>query len=312
MLHEYRKSLQKNNTSGKPQKNGYLYVHYQNWDALRQIIGFNANRILREKAPYPVLVASQSDKEKLFQLRESLLYGLPDLPTLAYIDFYGLKFSTLSIKFLNLPGFRTFNEVIKRILSLMGFDNVIKTGRQIHQALYTATKSMEVEVGLADLGADDKLYLLGHGAAGMDGVSDASDMHGYTTMEEYALQLKKANLSRAIRDIRATWCESGDHTPAASFAPEQTNDPIDAFNRKLTPAQMLSLQLTKLGYKNISVTGYKGLGSIYPDDYDSSKPRYFTSRTMMTTTSLGTREPSERIRSSTVRKTYMNGRRVEL
>lgn len=175
-----------------------------------------------------------------------------------------------------------------------------------------AAQSMEVRIGLSHLGASDKLYLLGHGSAELWGVGDgSSNMEGCVTMQEYAEKLKKAKLSSKIRDIRALWCESGNHVVSTSSTNESTDDPAETFNRQLTPAQMLSLELTSLGYQNITVSGYKGIDPILPSDYDSSKPRYFTTREIKTSVNCSNKESWISLRSSTVRKTYLDGLRVK-
>lgn len=126
--------MQRNSTGIKVQKNGFLYIHYCNWDALEQIIGFNAKRILRQKTTYPVLVPYHSNKEKLLNLRNSLLYALPNLETFLCKDFYYIKTMILSTKIANLPGIGLLSNVLKRILIHMGLEKQIETSTQIQKS----------------------------------------------------------------------------------------------------------------------------------------------------------------------------------
>jgi hypothetical protein len=227
------------NSKDKSQKNGHLYIHYINWEALELISGFNAGRIMQQKKPYPVVVASAIDRENLLKLREELKSMEPKLIfENNHVDLPRIADNYLAGKILinNKQSFEP--EVVHTVRTLAGINEPILS------ATYKAIEEMEVKVGLAKLTVKDKLYLLGHGRGGCNVVIDDSLIHE-RSIKEYALKLKEANLSKKIRDIRATWCESASHkthTIEVAIPPLRLLKGYTSrgfFSRKLIPAQKL-------------------------------------------------------------------------
>lgn len=308
-----------NKANDGSQKNGHLYIHYYNWEGLELISGFNAGRILQRKKPYPVIVAAVADQENLFKLRDELRSidpklifenhhtGLPRI-----IDNY------LAGKIL-LDDQQSFDpEMLQHVRVLAGVNEPVLI------ATYHAIEAMEVTVGLAKLTNQDKLYLLGHGRGGFDSVTDGNNGHKWK-IKEYAMQLKAAHLSKQIHDIRVMWCESANHKThikEVAIPPLRLlkkNAQRSFFRKKLIPAQKLSSQLTKLGYKDIQVSGYQGFGRKYPSMNNLatfSKPRFMEMTSIykpcLDKPKSHVREEtfSDMRQASTIKKIYKNGKKI--
>lgn len=293
------------------QKNGYLYIHYYNLDAMNSIAGFNARQILRGKCPYPVLVASETEKQTLLTIRKDMRsregaipQGRPESQTMRGVAQY------LFGKFIleKNPQFDPSFEIIKKIAL----------------AIYSAVENLEVRVGLSQLTADDKLYILGHGLGGKDLVRSRDDNAYDCSMKQYAQKLKEVNLSKSIRDLRVVWCESANHetalkkirVPPLQAQPTQRNYTNFFLWKKMIPAKALSAELTRIGYKDIDVHGYEGFGLVFP--IEESAPDFNKLRAMQITEThkissedpykvAKTEEFSDMKRASIVRKTYRNG-----
>lgn len=297
---------------GRPQKNGYLYIHYHNLDAIHNIAGFNATRIMRRKNPYPVLVATEAEKNALLSVREyirtsvsPISQGTTARQSMMIVDIYKIGKSLIQN-----------NQSVPQPL---------ETKQKIFIAVYRAVENLEVSVGLSNLGINDKLYLLGHGSGGVDIVGSIDDSAYNCTMQQYAQILQDNNLSKQIRDLRAVWCESANHQSTLKrviLPPLKMQWPQANFSDVLSiiPAQALSTALARIGYRDIEVHGYQGFSAIYPEEVSS--PEFFKRRYMQVTEvhkmisdnpfdvqQMERREDMRR--ASTVRKTYRNGYEVK-
>lgn len=294
-----------NSDSNGLQKDGYLYIHYHNFDAMHYIAGFNARRFLRGKTLYPVLVESEEIKERFLSMRETLRSRTEvldeDKPEANraviienYIDGRGIK---------RIPRERRYRAVVNK-------------------AVYKAVENLDIRIGgLARLKENDKLYLLGHGTGGSDTVGTQGNDDLDMNMKQYAQHLKQSSLSKSLQDMRAVWCESGNyrsHLKIEIEPPFGINQP--EITNSVVPVQALSKELAEAGYENIKVSGYKGFVSIYP--LSMTAPTFFKERFAEVTeiyTTVSIDPPklhkdmthSDSLRASSLRRTYLNGNRIE-
>ncbi|MGQ5525141.1 membrane-targeted effector domain-containing toxin [Chitinimonas sp. PSY-7] len=125
--------------------------------------------------------------------------------------------------------------------------------------------------------AHDKIYIIGHGTAGMDFLAADTDVtQGMVTAADVAQQLIDGGLHRDFSDVRVTACYSADTQKPTSFdlpdlqhAAQAELGPIPGSSEsgvlKQSFAQSLSNELVKAGYSAIKVTGYHGLGFTFPE-----------------------------------------------
>jgi len=127
----------------------------------------------------------------------------------------------------------------------------------------------------------DKLYILGHGGAGMHLLAADEKMTlGHITAKELANQMQAGGLPKTFRDIRVTACYSADAIKPTSFSSQELNETSGAYSKKpgmlrgifnppkdITPlAQAISRELNQLGYDRTQVTGYHGAGVTFSQD----------------------------------------------
>lgn len=255
---------------GNVKKNGYLYIHYYDVEAISLIAAFNARRLANKKRPYAVLVKSEVEKRALEDSKTRF--------------FSGVKRHTPG------PG--------RRMTSKIQYHPIGIENPEIREALKQTTI---LSGRFSTLGPADKLYILGHGANGKHIVIGGSQGKGFIEIRELVWNLKEAKLSKEIRDIRLDICESADHVKLTAFS-ELTSYKYyfkSFFDGRTSAAQALSEQLYYAGYPDIIVSGYHGIGLInYRTGPDAHRETAIDSDYLTDETTA---------RASTVRQAFRNG-----
>jgi hypothetical protein len=109
---------------------------------------------------------------------------------------------------------------------------------------------------------DSKLYIPGHGFPGSRGLSSSARSEPYS-LRKLARQLKAGGLDPEHESFRLTSCGSADAASRDTFV----DDPPARSRRwfgATAPAQRLADELSRVGFTTPHVTGYQGLGVMYP------------------------------------------------
>lgn len=262
--------LSLSNSGRLHKKKGYLYIHYHDSDAIKLIMAFNARRFARHKRPYPVLVESERERKALERIKTRVILGKEMRSKRKMVDAREVtEQEPVFYYYLYHQGEAYHSMTEKDRLDLLNtpeYANIIKLDSLYQDMnLYKAFEQTEIIAGkLSTLGANDKLYILGHGRAGMPIVTSELDDANLIPTRELVLRLKDAGLSKAILDIRLDTCESADPVSLVSFS--DLTSPLHNlkkfFSGKTSAAQTLSEALTYAGYPNVTVTGYHGSGLV--------------------------------------------------
>lgn len=250
-------------------KQGYLYFPLSASDLIDQSIGLNLLRHLKGKALYPLIAPNQKILIEMKKLRAAEITNLT-----TQIDTVSDKLRNVDTHLKHDSGWN--GEALRNALSQDVFDPFIDSIAKLSQQLSVLKKMEFTSKPLAFLTAErDKLYILGHGGAGMDLLAaDEAMAQGHITAKALASQLKTAGLPKTFRDLRITACYSADSSKPTSFSPEELDETSGTTSRKrsmikklftapknIAPfAQSLSMELKRLGYENIQITGYHGAG----------------------------------------------------
>lgn len=121
-----------------------------------------------------------------------------------------------------------------------------------------------------DFKSNQKIYITGHGTSGSGQLQIDGKMF---SMNEVAQNLHKIGVSKDIRDIRLTSCDSADAKSVNNLKESDLNKYSSSYNEKVTllgftlsekntmaPAQHLAYALHENGFNHATVTGYHGKG----------------------------------------------------
>lgn len=268
----------KDNDGLAPNKQGYIYLSFIAPDMVEQPLGYNLPRAEKGKPMYPVIVPDDRAKEQIEQLRSD-------------------KVEELKASYKNADG------LLKQLRNMgLSEDDIIQqVGPELHQNLtkgmannlrdlnvLTSIRYQSNQGGraLSQLRAPaDKLYVMGHGGAGMDILAaDQAVTQGKVTSGELARQLARGGLPKAFSDIRVTACFSADSIEPQSFAPEELERTsslyevkpegfLGRFKKKTIQsfAQSLSNALGKEGFSQAVVSGYHGAGVTFTQQENHSR-----------------------------------------
>lgn len=247
------------------QKNGKLYIHYHDHDAINLLVAFNSRRIAKGKNPYPVLVESDNERQALLNTMQKIITGERLVTERTLVNGAEVTNEKPHILFKQYKLGEELSSVPEEVKA--GFYRDIPQQTAFNslksESIYKAIRQMDIQAGgLSRLTVDDKLYLLGHGAAGMPVVASQEAVTDMLSIPDLVTRLKNAGLSKEIRDIRTNWCESADPISLSSFSDlSSLIYKVKKFlSKKVAPAKTLSQELSRAGYNNITVSGYHGNG----------------------------------------------------
>ncbi|CAI1993571.1 hypothetical protein SERMPA_00120 (plasmid) [Serratia marcescens] len=205
----------KDNDGLAPNKQGYIYLSFIALDMVEQSLGYNLPRAEKGKPLYPVIVPDDSAKEKIEQLRSDKVKELEA----SYNKSYGLLNELRLMGLSEDDIFKQLGPELHQDL-IKGMANNLRDLTVLTSIIYKSNQGGRV---LSQLRAPaDKLYVMGHGGAGMDILAaDQAVKQGKVTSGELARQLARGGLPKAFSDIRVTACFSADSIEPQSFAPEE-------------------------------------------------------------------------------------------
>lgn len=255
--------------AGSALKQGYLYIPFSANDLIDQGLGLNLLRHLKGKSLYPLMAPNQKIKIEMEKLRAEEIIKLTN-----QINTISDKLRQVDIGLKNGPDWSA--ETLRNVISEDIFDPFVNSIAKFSQQLSVLKRMVFTNKPMCNLSAkNDKLYILGHGGAGMNVLAaDVAMTQGYITAEMLAEQLKNGRLPKTFRDIRITACYSADSIKPLSFAPNELAETAGTFSQKrgvisrlfqapkdtTSFAQAISTALSRHGYHNLQITGYHGAG----------------------------------------------------
>ncbi|CRY69746.1 putative insecticidal toxin complex [Yersinia pekkanenii] len=210
-------------------KQGFIYSPFSDMGALEQIVGKNAQRILNKKQIMPIIVDTEKQKKELLLNLKSVL--LSEGKATALTKILGIIDQMDGGE---PPQYSALSEAVAP--SNFKVSSLEKT---------TALKNLDP--------SQHKLLLIGHGSAGVPALSN-DDEKSIRTFKELAENFKSSGLPMNFSDIKLTSCHSGDdNIIIGSIIP-----PGESLDE--APAQYFANELGKIGYKEVRVYGYRGMG----------------------------------------------------
>lgn len=265
-------------TVSQPSPTAALYAPFASEDMVMQAAGFNFARLVAGKPLYPLIARSDKECEELETWRHSKIEQLTEVgnATLQWIkqlqeqlDKCNLTLDEFRLQY----GAEDFDEIAKNIKQLQHTKDALSRIEILSNP--ARQKLARLRPGV------DKLYLLGHGAPGMNKLS--ADMLGLSeiTAEELASQLAAGGLDPWFDDLRVSTCFSADARLPESFEPGALMHAAQAevgSNRlwkwlgygasTVEPfAQSLCNALKRAGFKQAAVSGYHGAGRVFSSDH---------------------------------------------
>lgn len=256
-------------------KQGVLYAPFAAPDIVDMAIGKNMVRAQNGKPIYPLICRNEQDRATLEQVRTTQLSR------------WQADYEEDSLQLKEYMGHMTqhgFTEEEARQNYPLGpkvFDKVQERLNNKYPALIDALTNLTIKSSdaLKSLSPDQhKLYLLGHGGAGMNILAaDQACQKGMVTAKEVAHQLAEGGLDKHFTDIRVTACWSADTCAPTSFQKvdlERASQPqtqrsgfLGLFGKKEVVAepfaQTLSNEMKREGFELPIVSGYHGLGMTF-------------------------------------------------
>lgn len=296
-------------------KNGYLYIHYHDSDAIKIIMTFNARRIAKSKRPYPVQVESFFEKHKLEHTKIRIIRGEEMLSVERLINGKLSNEQTpITLHDQYHQGKTCWpmsDEKRYRLVKKLSHSEKSRDSMQRNINIYMAFEQTQIiPYKLSDLRENDKLYILGHGKAGIpklgSGLGTSENLH----IRDIVEKLKNSGLSKAIRDIRINGCESADESTMSTFKNYTAGGllyKLRNYVKRAKPAAMIfSEELSQAGYQDIHVSGYHGYGlTYYSLNHELHKERVLGS--VYDESLIRIRE---RKRASLVKQVYVNGEKI--
>lgn len=254
---------------------GYLYIPFAAPDLVDQSLGLNLHRHLKGKTLYPLIAADQSVLEKFKEIHTAEIIKLTKQITTG-----NDKIQLLDTALKNEPGWNA--NTLRNTVSHQTFDTFFTSFAKLSQQLSVLKRISFSHIRMSQLSPErDKLYVLGHGHAGLDLLAAGETLaQEYITARTLAEQMKRNGLPKTFKDLRITTCYSADSMKPKSFSPEDLDKASGIFEgskegirtlfnplKKSPPlAQSISREFHRLGYENIQVTGYHGAGVTFSQD----------------------------------------------
>ncbi|SEL49289.1 hypothetical protein SAMN04487787_1124 [Kosakonia sacchari] len=283
--------------TNKMPKQGYLYIPFAAEDLVDQSLGLNLLRHLKGKRLYPLIAPNQKILIEMERLRAVEITKLTE-----QINTISDKLQDVDKTLKNEAGWNA--ETLRNRVSPEVFDTFTTGIARLSQQLSVLKKMSFIHKPLSQLSSvRDKLYILGHGAAGRNILAaDQAATLGQMTAKSLAEQLHACGLPKTFSDLRITACFSADSIEPLSFEADELDETSGTVSEKrrgikgifkpLKDTNPLALTISKemkrLGYHNIQVTGYHGAGVTY-------SPKEFRARRL---------ERGTDIRRSLVRRTF--------
>lgn len=274
--HKNEVPYQEVNTGHFPEaEQGYLFTPFAAPDLVDQSLGLNLLRHLKGKELYPIMTPNQDVRLKMETLRTTEIARLT-----TQINEASDQLQKLETTLKNQTDWD--GNTLRNALSHEKFDTLAASIAKFSQQLSVLKKMKFSDNALSQLSpARDKLYILGHGGAGMNLLAaDEAMTLGHVTAKELAKQMSGGGLPKTFRDIRMTACYSADAIKPMSFSSQELNETAGAYIKKpgmlrgifnpprdITPlAQSISHELNQLGYDRTQITGYHGAGVTFSKD----------------------------------------------
>lgn len=261
-----------------PGMQGVIYAPFEAEDTVTQCLGLNLPRHYG-KPIYPVIAKNEQAKIKLNQIRLDMEQKFRVKSEAVQAE---LRMIMKSARLTSLEQLKALMEKQEP-----GVYEMIQLNAAIFLQEATVLQQMTIHGNTAGMAlsrldpARHKLYVVGHGGAGLDFLAaDEEMMFGTVTSTQLAEQLAAGGLPKGFRDIRITACHSADTTPPASFSSadlekaaafiKKRSGPLARFSRQPTPQQpspfawSLSRALKRQGFNQAVVTGYHGAGVRFP------------------------------------------------
>lgn len=137
---------------------------------------------------------------------------------------------------------------------------------------------------------ETKLYILGHGQSGVNYISPTHSIADAIPLSTVASGLAGSGLKTALEDVRLFSCHSADITTPTALHPHVVSPVAPA--GLSAPAQTLANALAGNGVANPRVTGYHGIGKVYPSGTTQVRRPNESS------------PPSSEVRASSVKKVF--------
>lgn len=161
-----------------------------------------------------------------------------------------------------------YKKICQSELSSENYSSLDKDGKLAYALNQTAKKQINSSLRDVNLSDFSKLYILGHGGAGVDFIKSGDKTFN---VKEIVDTLEENNILNKIKDLRVTSCKSADKTSPKSMSPE---DIIEAnsktsflsdiiFGKNMSLVELISEEVWDRGYTDISVSGYHGNGVFY-------------------------------------------------
>ncbi|MGY4730783.1 hypothetical protein [Burkholderia pyrrocinia] len=247
-----------------------MYAPFVSKDVIKQSLSKNLVRNLNGKSWRPLVAQDDVAQAQLQQLKQEYQGSLRNQAMAMLNEIEQLQFGASE-------------EELCEFLGVENLDDMIRAcGEAIRQADLLSNlevRSNKDGLELFDLTPENsKLYIVGHGGAGLDILAADSAATVKVSVAELAEQLAAGGLNRDFRDFRVTACYSADARAPTSFqqeelrnaaAPTQGKQPgfLGLFRRPLVPrqplAQSLSNALSERGFSQPEVSGYHGIGVIF-------------------------------------------------
>lgn len=144
-------------------------------------------------------------------------------------------------------------------------DKSLSNNRKVGHAFCRLANNQEnVLLDNVNLNSVGKLYILGHGSAGIGVIKSGEQIFN---IKEIVDILESKGILDAVKDLRFTSCYSADVSPPKSMSPED----IDAANSgsgiilggKMSFIDLVSNEIWERGYTDVKISGYHGAGVFY-------------------------------------------------
>lgn len=259
-----------------PDKRGTIYAPFAAADLVDQSLGMNSVRHRKGKSLYPVIVSDDVALQKMEQFRAAAAADLK-----SRIDHLSASLQSMESTLKSNPGWTA--DTMRNSLNPATFDKMLEGMSKLSQDLVVANRlqflNNQTTQALSRLSPDnDKLYIIGHGGAGMDILAADQQMSlGMITAESLAEDLDSGGLDHGFQDIRVTACYSADADKPASFEQSELDRAADPGrgllgwlnppqSRKAPFAKSLRTALSDKGFSAVPVTGYHGAGVTFASD----------------------------------------------
>ncbi|MHA1067261.1 hypothetical protein ACR9GP_26095, partial [Enterobacter ludwigii] len=236
-------------------------------DLLEQGGAINIIRHIKGKLPYAVIVKNDEEMKIMDALKNQKITELKN-----NVDRVSDALQHMDESQRNDPGWTP--DSLRTTLTPELFDKNLDSLKKLTQELSVLSRlelrSNENKQALSSLRPEkDKLYIIGHGGAGMDVL--AADQHmaqGKISAKTLALDLLEGGLTPLFDDIRVTACYSADAIKPTDFKEatlEISAQPVSQ-NKLKSFANTLSDELSDKGFSKVKVSGYHGAGVTYSQE----------------------------------------------